>query len=417
MSAAMPMPPPSLAHPAAYILGPWLIGTCLELILQGVISGQLVKYFTVFSTSDPRSLRIYVAFLTFLTVVKSGLNFGLLWRKCIINFGRLNDPSDSDLVAIQAMLMAFIALYVQGWYLHRLFRFSNSNVLIVIPVGLVLLLGFIMTIVAGAVRIASSGRRFNAIVTYYAIYLPLVMSGNIILTFVTGYLLVRHRKSHNVLPEDEHLVTTGLRLSLQTAAFPTILSIIAFAFSLRFPDPYPTARSQACIGVNMVLCKVWAFSVMWTLNARVDDKLVPMDDTKSRTFLESNNGAGDDHGRSHNRVEEGRGMAFGARANNDLDDIDDDDEEDVAEDGELADEKHAGVQEVSIAKPETAAKPKGTHPVRFSVEGSSTCASTTPEEGNQNEHEEKEFKGLEHELNSDGDSENGEEDVEEEPRV
>jgi hypothetical protein len=41
-----------------------------------------------------------------------------------------------------------------------------------------------------------------------------------------------------------------------------------FVFSVRFPDMYPGGRSSAAMAWNMVLPKLYAFSMMWTLNAR-----------------------------------------------------------------------------------------------------------------------------------------------------
>ncbi|KAJ7064019.1 hypothetical protein C8F01DRAFT_1275124 [Mycena amicta] len=369
---------------AAFILGPWVIGTCIELVFQGIVSGQIVKYFSLFGKSDPLSLRFYVGVLMVLTVAKSCLNFTIVWRQCIINYGRLYDPCDTVLISVHGILGALIALYVQGYYLLHLFRLSRGNSFIVVPVALVLLMGFIMTLVANGIRIHSNGRNQHGVVGYYHVNLPLVMSGNFVLTFTTAYLLLRFRKTHNILPQNEILFKTFLRLAFQTAAAPTLGSLVAFIFSRTFPDPYPTARSRATMCVSIVLTKLWAFSIMWTLNARVDEQ-------------KSNVSTGAQSGVTSRPDEEARSgrlstISFGARTV-----MDDDDDENLS--AMPMRQTSSALTPSILTRPMSAhGQPRRTHghPVRFSAAASSTCASgeleSPTEEGDHKAEEE--FKGL-----------------------
>lgn len=45
-------------------------------------------------------------------------------------------------------------------------------------------------------------------------------------------------------------------------------ALLNLVFSLAFPQVYPTASSAASAAVNIPLPKLYAFSMMWTLNAR-----------------------------------------------------------------------------------------------------------------------------------------------------
>ncbi|KAJ7609726.1 hypothetical protein DFH06DRAFT_1344260 [Mycena polygramma] len=60
-----------------------------------------------------------------------------------------------------------------------------------------------------------------------------------------------------------------IRLTFQTAAPATVCAFIGFVFSLTFPNVVPHARVVGTLASNVILPKLYAFSMMWTLNARV----------------------------------------------------------------------------------------------------------------------------------------------------
>ncbi|KAJ7058944.1 hypothetical protein C8F01DRAFT_1085417 [Mycena amicta] len=261
MSAPMPT-----SSQAAYTLGPSLIGTCIALLLQGVVSTQLVTYFTTWNL-DPLLLRAYVGVLAVLTTLGSILDFFLLWRNQIMRFGTIQFPDSFENDAV-AMLVAFVVIYVQGYYLRRLFLLSNRNFFIVVIIGCVLVVGFLMNIVANGYSLQGGFANVKKVDLYYDIHFPLVLTGDILLTLSTATYLLHFRK--NVLPQNAGMLTTLIRVTFQTAAPATCCIIINFAISVAFPEPgiVPMARIFASIGVNILLSKLWAISVLWTLNAR-----------------------------------------------------------------------------------------------------------------------------------------------------
>ncbi|KAJ7058937.1 hypothetical protein C8F01DRAFT_1147585 [Mycena amicta] len=263
MSAPMPT-----SSQAAYTLGPSLIGTCIALLLQGVVSTQLVTYFTTWNR-DPLFVRAYVGVLAVLTTLGAILDFLVLWRKHIMHFGTINlpDNTEGDVVAI---LVAVVVIYVQGYYLHRLFLLSNRNFFIVVIIGCILVVGFLMNIVANSYSLQGGFAVAKQVNLYYDIHFPLVLTGDVLLTLCTTAYLLHFRK--NVLPQNTGILTTLIRVTFQTAAPATCCIIINFAISVAFPVPVaaPLARIFASIGVNILLPKLWAISVLWTLNARAD---------------------------------------------------------------------------------------------------------------------------------------------------
>ncbi|KAJ7064030.1 hypothetical protein C8F01DRAFT_1130144, partial [Mycena amicta] len=255
------------ALPPADILGSWLVGTCIELWFMGVLAGQFVKYFELFGKSDPRWLHIYISGLAFLSVVKSCVNFAVLWHKTIILFGDLDDTApmgtDVRLSGVVAMLVVSCVFYVQGYYLHRLFLISNNNAYLVAPIAVLLFVGWLLSIVADGLYVHGGGDELDEVSTLYYVHFPLVITGDVILTLATAFFLLRFRR--NVLAPSASVLTTLIRLTFQTAAPATMTIIANLVVGVTFPH-----NSQVISGINIVLGKLWVFSLMWTLNARAD---------------------------------------------------------------------------------------------------------------------------------------------------
>ncbi|KAJ7064025.1 hypothetical protein C8F01DRAFT_1130127 [Mycena amicta] len=260
-------------------LGSWLIGTCIELWFMGVLAGQFVKYFGLFSKSDPRWLHIYISGLAFLSVVKSCVNFALLWHKTIILLGDLDGTAalgvDTTLTGVVGTLVVSTVFYVQGYYLYRLFLISNHNAYIVVPIALLLFVGWLLIIVSNGLFIR--GARDSDVADDEE-----ALSGDVILTLTTAFFLLRFRR--NVLASSASVLTTLIRLTFHTAAPATLTYVIAcswlhnlltitcriltnFIVGVTLPN-----RSQVVYGINVVLGKLWVFSLMWMLNARADKR-------------------------------------------------------------------------------------------------------------------------------------------------
>ncbi|KAF7304505.1 hypothetical protein HMN09_00853100 [Mycena chlorophos] len=441
---------------AAFLLGPSLIGNCIDLFLQGVVCGQVrfdvyssgadgavkrasprqvVRYFDLSAPAahDSRWLGLYVGVLTVLTIANSSLSFALLWRKCIINFGALDDPSDTNWTSAHLIVADFLAFYIQCYYLYRLFRFSNGHIWIVVPVGAALFAAFIISIVANAVRVQSLGMDIR-VVALYDIYHPISMAGSIILTLTTASLLLRYRKTHNVLPANEHVAMTAQRLVFQTAVLPTLGSILTVIFASTFPEDYRAARSHATRGVSIVLTKLWAFSVMWTLNARVGERfdgdatsaeegpLAGANTATGTTASGATRGPSHDGGRSRGPSHDVPRMVVKRRRTGDYGEDDDYD----VRDAQMREMEKDMVTKPAAAKRRSAMSGYGHGPsVRFSLAASSTCASEHDGEGEVDEKghgmeagENEEERDADADVDEEEDmEEQRDEDIVEEPRV
>ncbi|KAJ7897424.1 hypothetical protein B0H13DRAFT_2521811 [Mycena leptocephala] len=197
-----------MANPAEYLIGPFLIGTSIELVLQGVISTQFVKYFGTYR-DDPLTLKAVI-----------------VWYLFAVRFGTvlLGVPHTNETVMTGCSGM--MTLYV----------------------------------VFGGIE------AFPIVERCFDIALPLNMVGDIALTSSTAYFLIKYKK--NVLPQSVGVLNALIRLTFQTAAPATICAFVNFVVSLTFPNVYPSSRIFAATTFNIVLPKLAAFSMMWTLNAR-----------------------------------------------------------------------------------------------------------------------------------------------------
>ncbi|KAJ7457095.1 hypothetical protein FB451DRAFT_1510787 [Mycena latifolia] len=275
-------------RPVKFLLGPWFVGTCIELLCQGVLSAQFVKYFAGFR-ADPLALKVGVGILAVFTYGKSIQAFTLSWYQLIIHFGDLAGAlSLQDLSAAGGILGATITFVVQIYFCTRLYVVSKKWY-IVVPTGVLVVFALVSNIVASSYAFQLRLNYPRRVVQWYHIYLPSIMAANIVLTAGITYFLV---KKKDISPQSFGAVNALLRFAFQTAAAATIFAVVNLVIAHTFPVYFPGSRESAASSVQTVLPKIYAFSMMWTLNDRaiVRDKqhLAPtVDDAISRVDFSS----------------------------------------------------------------------------------------------------------------------------------
>ncbi|KAJ6557916.1 hypothetical protein B0H19DRAFT_1376470 [Mycena capillaripes] len=256
-------------HQANFLLGPWLIGSCIDLLLQGVLLSQFVSYFSWYS-DDKRGLKIVVAILVLLTVLKSIQAFAVIWIMFIKFFGDIQGAillnyttwwqSGTPLMASISISfgVGLIGSYVQSYFCFRLWAISKKWY-VVAPIVAVFLFA-LLSIVVGTYFISTAeGPKIGE---WFAAHLSATFSGDIVLSLTTAYFLLKSKK--NVLPQTVSLIDTLVRLTFQTAA-PAALCAM---FNLIFSQAYTGDQAIISTAFNMALPKLYAISMMWTLNAR-----------------------------------------------------------------------------------------------------------------------------------------------------
>ncbi|KAF7288910.1 hypothetical protein MIND_01407000 [Mycena indigotica] len=256
----------------SYLVGPHLAGASVGAVFLGVVFHQFSKYLSSCS-DEPLYRRVYVCIAVFLTTGSAALEFAMSWEKIILAKEFLGDP-DLQMTGTSSMSVlnaAFIAIYVQSFYLHRLFMLSKRNWYLVAFLGTVLLLAFALSLAAVGVRLrpaASDASDTPTTLLLYNIHFAVILVGDLLLTLTTVGYLVYYRKK--VLPQSAGLFKSLIIVVFQSAAPATFWIVIEFAFCVAFPNrPFaPFARVTATLGMNLVLNKLWAISLLATLNSR-----------------------------------------------------------------------------------------------------------------------------------------------------
>ncbi|KAJ7108736.1 hypothetical protein C8R44DRAFT_884772 [Mycena epipterygia] len=238
---------PAERRQANLFLGPW-----------GVLSSQFVNYYTYYA-DDKRSLRIVVTILAVLTVLKSIQSFALVWIQSVTYFGDLEGAINLSYTAWwqsgTPLMVAVIGYYVQCYFCFRLYVISKKWI-VVAPIATLFLFAFLAIVVGTYYISVSDGAKIQM---WFAAHLSSVFAGDILMSLTTAYFLLKSKQ--DVLPQTVGLINALIRLTFQTAAPAALCAMFNLIFS------------QVNIGIistafNMALPKLYAVSMMWTLNAR-----------------------------------------------------------------------------------------------------------------------------------------------------
>ncbi|KAJ6511397.1 hypothetical protein C8R47DRAFT_733184 [Mycena vitilis] len=250
-------------HEAIFLLGPWLVGSCLDIFLQGVLTCQLFNYFSWYK-EDTKTLRYYVAGLALISVLKTAQSFGIIWMQGIIFIGDLDGAILLNYTTWwqsgNPMMVAAFDIYVQSYFCYRLWVISKKWP-VVVPIVVIFIFAFLSMILA-TYYITQGVDASTNIAAWFAAHLSSVFAGDVLLSCTTAYFLIMSKK--NVLPQTVGLISALVRLTFQTAAPAAVFAM----FNLVFSQVYRGSDNLVSTAFNMALPKLYAVSMMWTLNAR-----------------------------------------------------------------------------------------------------------------------------------------------------
>ncbi|KAF7369535.1 hypothetical protein MVEN_00283400 [Mycena venus] len=241
-------------------LGPWLVGGCLDLFLQGILATQLVNYFTWYK-DDKLSMRVIVAILGVMNVLKTIHSFAIVWIQSIVYFGDLNGAILLNYTTWwqsgNPLIVAICGFYVQMYFCYRLWVISKKWYIVAL-VTTVFVFAFLSMVVATYFITVPN---IPQISNWFAAHLSSVFAGDILMSSTTAYFLIKSK--HDVLPPDR-LINSLVRLTFQTAAPAAICAL----FNLAFSQKNPGGSGIISTAFNLMLPKLYAISMMYTLNAR-----------------------------------------------------------------------------------------------------------------------------------------------------
>ncbi|KAH8804216.1 hypothetical protein DL96DRAFT_1562825 [Flagelloscypha sp. PMI_526] len=245
-----------------FVLGPWVIGAFADCLLQGILLTQFTNYFRLYRDDRP-FLKAIVAGLVVLTCLKT-IQHGaaIVWVQNIIFFndqaGAINLSFTTWWQSGNPLMVAFIGLYVQAYFLYRLSDLSRSWI-VVIPITLILVFAFLAMVVA---TVEISKARVHEIGLWFAVHLSSVFAGDLLMTIAMIYYLVLARKT--VIPQTAGLLSALIRLILLSAAPAAICAMINLLLSQLFDG----TKNLMSTAFNQALPKLYAVSMMYMLNSR-----------------------------------------------------------------------------------------------------------------------------------------------------
>ncbi|KAK0197511.1 hypothetical protein F5146DRAFT_1015629 [Armillaria mellea] len=250
------------SHEAAvYSLGPWLVGMCIDMLLQGALFTQFANYFAWYGSTDGYKLTLSVAILALITTLKSVQAFAIVWTQQITHFYNIQSALNMRFSVWyqigNPLMVSLISLYVQSYFCYRLYVVSKKG-WIVTPV-LILYLFSVGSVAVATYYIARSDSKLGR---WLAVHYATIFASDVMLAGTTAYFLLKTRKL--VLPHTTGVIDALIRLTFQTATPAVICTTFNLVFAY-LPSPYHKGISSAFI---QALPKVYAVSMMWTLNAR-----------------------------------------------------------------------------------------------------------------------------------------------------
>ncbi|KAF8174469.1 hypothetical protein K438DRAFT_1939914 [Mycena galopus ATCC 62051] len=264
------------------LLGAWDLAICLSLFLQGVLCAQFTHYAAVSTNKrDSIWLKLFVAGLAFMTMLKSLQAVALMWIQNVLLFGNLEAASnlwDTHWVSkITLILEATMAFCVQMYFCRRLWASPlisqaalSRNAFVVITCMALFTFGLASSVVATILIFQDSAETTST--AWVTTHLGIVLCGDLLLTGSILFWLLRHRETVICRSATAIMLLCLLRLTVQSAAPTTLCALLTFAVALQLHTsdtwrPVPLAIYFIAI---MALPLLYAWSAMWTLNSRED---------------------------------------------------------------------------------------------------------------------------------------------------
>ncbi|KAJ7275851.1 hypothetical protein C8J57DRAFT_1505154 [Mycena rebaudengoi] len=260
-------PPPVVT----FVLGGWDLATHADLILQGLLFTQFAKYMSRYR-SDRLWNKLFVLGLCIATTAKSAHAITLVWFQNVEYFLNLEQASKiyaiPSLGRINLLLAAVIPIYVQAYFTHRLWLISKNIYVVscLIVLFLFSLIAAFLTAVYAYPRDSTNTSIFrNGI--WILVQVVAVVGGDILLCASTIYFLLR--QSRGELPGTVGTIHRLIRLIFQSAALAALCAVFGLICDIwYYCDGRIDGMLLLLIISNMMLPKLYATSIMWTLNSR-----------------------------------------------------------------------------------------------------------------------------------------------------
>ncbi|KAJ6596343.1 hypothetical protein DFH09DRAFT_1134684 [Mycena vulgaris] len=237
--------------------GPMLIGVFFNMILYGVLVGQTLTYFQVY-TKDPRWLRLFVAFLFIVETANTALDMSIMYEPLILGYGQ--KPIFFPTVFMtQPLCVVLVSMPIQLFFAWRIYQLTKSPwipiIISVFAVGS--FAGGIWTAVTVQIirQFAKKPLLHNSALLWF-------LASCVADVLITISLVTTLTKKKTGFASTDSVLDKIIRTTIQTGMITAVFSILDVACFMALPH----------YAVNFVwdlaLSKLYSNCLMSTLNAR-----------------------------------------------------------------------------------------------------------------------------------------------------
>lgn len=243
-------------------IAPWTMGTLADLFLMGIIAAQTANYFGFRDVDGTKSRFTWlVILLLIMCCLKTAQNITIVWDVTVTNFA--NPDVAMMLVAVNwwhyttSLSTAIIATFVQGFFTYRYWMLTRRWYVCV-----VMILGMITSLVAASFVIAYLPLLLHDLIKKWS--LVHFVAAIIVDTLITVCTAWHLQSKKTAIQSTAQLIDRLIRTTWQSALPPTICVIVNAAVL----ESRPLEITH--IAFNMILPKLYAISLLYTLNLRND---------------------------------------------------------------------------------------------------------------------------------------------------
>ncbi|KAJ7020629.1 hypothetical protein C8F04DRAFT_1143704 [Mycena alexandri] len=247
-------------------LGALLIGGLFATLLGGMVNIQIMFYYRSYK-KDPVSVKCLIFSVWLLDNLHTGFIWAGLWFGLIQNYG-VRDKIDTIPWCIQltVIITALVTFLVHCFFAHRIFLLSRKNWLMPLPV-------LALTLVRLAASAVSTREMFHyrsfdlfRLHARWIFTLGLSVSSAVDI-LITGLLIYLFQTNRTGTGRFNHVIDKLILYGLETGSLTCLGTIVAMLLWVITP------QNLIFLGLHVVIGKLYASSLLVTLNTRKDIQL------------------------------------------------------------------------------------------------------------------------------------------------
>ncbi|CAL1693845.1 unnamed protein product [Somion occarium] len=246
------------------LLGSYVISSCITFIVYGIGVTQSYVYF-LNCGKDPKWLKLLVGGVTLLETVHTVMVIHILYRFTVTGFGNLEVVGSISWSPPTAVIVEnLIIVLVEGFFIYRLWILSKRSMSLVVTISSLHIVRCAFGITVGSLAFTHSdwvsyrSTTSTVVIVNVTDCLALLEDG-VIAGFLIHYLR-SSRKGFN--PRTDRVILWLMSYIINTGLITMIVSLCVMVTFIAVEENF------IFLGLNLIVCKLYANSLFGTLNAR-----------------------------------------------------------------------------------------------------------------------------------------------------